>query len=155
MASIQKHLTVACTLFMSSQICFGVETTNSCEFSEMQVAKHDVSDKVLYEYTLEGVSLKITDDWSAGVLNIKDESRQASECKLEINSDSLPRIYANNKTVAIQLIEISSNDLSFYDIHTCKKVRKSLHFGVSDDHVVSGKLAQLHICQDQSNKGGK
>jgi hypothetical protein len=107
-------------LFLVSmpQIC-GASGEPACRFYEITYKK--MQNSVAYEDTRLPWSVTSVD--LSGAVTVKDR-RSGATCRIETDTDARPRVYANRSSIALRTIEVSSDDIFFYDAATCRTLRK-------------------------------
>jgi hypothetical protein len=99
-----------------------------------------------YVYSRDNYKWKITVDELTGRVQVDGVSSKKS-CVIELQS--VKRVYGGHKLLALRSIEITSDDLFFFNPATCSEVRKAVHLGVSSESAKStvSRLRRIKICE--------
>jgi hypothetical protein len=123
---------------------WGAAGTSSCRYVELRPAKSNA--EVRYEneilpWTVTSVDL-------SGEVSVSNRT-SGSSCKINTGSDSRPEVYASGAAIAIRLVEISSDDIVFYDGTTCLELKspRALHLGTLPENQKLRRLRKAGFCQ--------
>ena len=117
-------------------------SNNLCDLNELPVVKRDNP----YEFSKQGYPWRIVVDQLAGVVHVDRVDENAS-CTIEIQG--VRRVYGGALLLALRSIEVTSDDLYFFDPRTCTEVRKAVHLGVSkaSQENTAARLKKYRICE--------
>jgi hypothetical protein len=114
-----------------------------CEYRELP----RVSTNHPYVYGPDGTPWVVTVDELAGKVQLASAGNPISSCGVAL--EAVKRVYISAHYIALRSIEISSDDIFFFDPVSCRQVRKAVHLGVTltSDQATPARLAKLHFCE--------
>jgi hypothetical protein len=137
----------ALSLLLSSLDIWGAAGEPRCRYVELPSTRSD--GEVRYENATLPWSVTSVD--LSGTVSIWNRKSGAT-CAIKTDSDAAPKVYASTDSVALRIVEISSDDVIVYDGFTCREQSKvqPLHLGTHSPQDKARKLHKAGFCQTDS-----
>ena len=142
---------MACVAALLLQPNLALTANAHCDLNELPLVNHENP----FAYAQDGYPWRITVDQLAGTVLV-DRVDKHPACSIDLGG--VRRVYGGTHVLALRSIEVSSDDLYFFDLRTCAEVRKAVHFGVSrgSEAGTAARLRKMRICdllKSSSTKG--
>ena len=140
---MKVHIRILTALLGCAVLMASGEASAKCEFMKLERGAGDSSQ------TFENPALPwvVSAPSLAGRLDVR-RRKNSKACNIDTNSDSAPQIYANERILGVRIIEITSDDVSFYAADTCLPLKKPapLHLGTRPQRDKMQKLLRAGLC---------
>lgn len=94
--------------------------------------------------------------WKATLVRLSgrisiDARAGGRQCTIVTNSDATPELYGDEHTIAIRLVEITSDDVTFYDARSCKGLKRpaTLHLGTNITKLKRDRMRVAGLCVEE------
>jgi hypothetical protein len=134
---------LACFVILATGTCLAA-TQPSCRYFELPLAAHNH----VATYESDAFPWKLSSTDLSGFVTVQDK-RTGQVCRISTDSDSRPRVYANQNDVAVRITEISSDDIVFYVGSGCRKLEhpRPVHLASQSDKGIDKIFQRLGICK--------